>query len=551
MQKLSLLQIERQKYVPILPKSLENIASLDFEKKEPCTILPEIQPLFPELSKKPSLKVTASNPSLQSPLKIGVVLSGGQAPGGHNVISGIFDAMQKLHPESSLIGFLNGPSGIIKNQYIELKKELIDQYRNSGGFDIIGSGRTKIESEEQFIQTLNNVKFHNLDGLIVIGGDDSNTNAAMLSEYFLQKNVPTRVIGAPKTIDGDLKGAFVECSFGFDSASKTYSEIIGNILKDARSAKKYYYFIKLMGRSASHLTLECALATQPNLALIAEEIEAKHQTLAQVVSSIADLIVDRQKAGKEFGVILIPEGVIEFLHDMKALIHELNRILAQGSPHVIKLDLLKHRAEKIAYASAQLSRDSLATFNSLPQEIQLQLLLDRDPHGNVQVSRIETERLLIEMVTKELEKRRQAGGFRGKFSPQSTFCGYEGRSCLPSNFDCNYCYSLGTLAALLVARGITGFMAAISNLSDHPSKWEPVPISLPALMHMEEREGIIKPVIAKALVNLQGKPFVYFANIRDAWRLGDEYIQPGPIQFSGPDDIVNSITFTLMLEKGK
>ena len=525
MHQMSELQKARLKFQPIVPQILEEVTAVNCVSSTQVMLLPQIEALFPLLAQKKGLTVQniASTPT--EPLIVGIVLSGGQASGGHNVIAGVFDALKQFHPESRLIGFLNGPSGIVKGQTKEITQELLASYRNQGGFDIIGSGRTKIETMEQFIASLAIAQKFDLDGLVVVGGDDSNTNAALLAEYFLANSCKTKVIGVPKTIDGDLQNASIEMSFGFDTACKTYSEIIGNICRDALSAKKYYYFIKLMGRSASHITLECALAIQPNMALIGEEIAEQKKSLVEVVSSIADLIIERKKAGKEYGVILIPEGIVEFIEDCRVLISELNRLLAQGA----SVDAL--------------SPTIRATFEMLPNEIQSQLLLDRDPHGNVQVSKIETEKLFIALVTQELHNRNTAV----KFAAQPIFCGYEGRSCLPSNFDCTYCYALGTLAAILIARGHTGYIASLTGLNKPPQEWKPAPVLLPTMMHLEERDGKQKPVIAKALVNLQGKSFSLFAKLRNEWRLNDQYLQPGPIQFWGPQEIVERLSTTIAL----
>jgi diphosphate-dependent phosphofructokinase len=550
MQNVSPLQIARLGYVPELPDALKNITVLDLEPQAEATVLSEIKPLFPNLSHNPLLKlVTQKSSKPSSALKVGVVLSGGQAPGGHNVIAGIFDALKQLNPQSKLIGFLGGPSGILKNQYKEITEDFLSLYRNQGGFDIIGSGRTKIETDQQFNEALTTLQAHDMDALIVIGGDDSNTNAAVLAEFLCSKKSKTKVVGVPKTIDGDLQTATIEISFGFDSACKTYSEIIGNICKDALSAKKYYYFIKLMGRSASHITLDCALATQPNLALIAEEVQAKSMTLEQVVQGMADLVVERSKIGKDYGIFLIPEGIVEFLGDFKELIRELNKLLATTGSHFAKLESMNVSKEKIDYVLDHLSKSSKATYAYISEDIQLQLLLDRDPHGNVQVSKIETERLFIHMVAKELKERAARGFYKGKFAAQPIFCGYEGRSCLPSNFDCNYCYALGSLAALIVARGYTGYIASLTGLSGQLRTWNPSPTSLVSMLHLEERDGKTKPVIEKALVDLKGMVFSEFYKLRDSWRIEDTYIQPGPIQFFGPDNIVNTPTATIAMGK--
>ena len=512
---LSKLQKERLSYAPQVPEMLKEITRLDFTQGEGVRLAPEVRTQFPHLSQAKTVTCSTRSSDFE-PLVVGVVLSGGQAPGGHNVISGLFDALHACNPKCRLIGFLNGPSGIVSNSFIEITAEYLASYRNQGGFDIIGSGRTKIESSEQFERARNTCEQHALDGLVIIGGDDSNTNAAFLAEYFLEHSCKTCVVGVPKTIDGDLQSEEIEISFGFDSACKTYSEIVGNIMRDAISAKKYYYFIKLMGRSASHITLECALQCQPNMAIIGEEVEA--QSLDSVVRDICTMIEERRKLGKEYGVILIPEGIIEFLPDMKALITEINR---QGKGAVLQ------GAVK-------------TTFDMLPKEFQEQLMLDRDPHGNVQVSKIETERLFISLVTKALSK---------KISTQPIFCGYEGRSCLPSNFDANYCYSLGMLAALTVARRHTGYIVSFTNLSDDVSSWKPAVSPLVSMLHEEEREGKKKLVIEKTLVDLTGKAFLRFKELRNVWRLDDCYRQIGPIQFYGPKEISDTIPLTLQAGK--
>lgn len=444
----------------------------------------------------------------KTPLKVGIVLSGGPASGGHTVIAGVFDALKMEHPESQLIGFLDGPSGIIDNNSIGIDASLVEKFNHQGGFQMLGTGRTKIETEEQFEKSLKTALLHRLNGLIIVGGDDSNTNAAHLAEYFLAHNASIAVIGVPKTIDGDLKNEWVEASFGFDTAAKTYSASVGNICFDALSQKKYYFFVKVMGRTASHLVLECALQTRPNLALISEEIEANNQTLHQVISSIVDLIVERSKKGKDYGVILIPEGVIEFISDMKVLLKDL--------------------------------QPSSELFQSFPKEIQNQLLLEKDPHGNVQVSKIETERLLIALVEKELQQR---SDYKGKFSPQPLFFGYEGRSCTPSTFDDTYCYALGLTAVLLIQNQSTGYMATVSNLAKSFSDWTLHGSPLADMMELVEKKGKQVPVIKKGLVDLKGKPFAEFQSLREAWRMEDKYLSPGPIQFGS-----TSITKTLALE---
>lgn len=542
----------RLDYLPPLPPLLSDLESLElvtesFSSKTSSSS--KLKEMFPSIGNLPVVRFQKSKaPVKPTPLKVGVVLSGGQASGGHNVITGLLDGLIKLHPQSQLFGFLNGPKGIIENKSKILTEEVVAPYRNQGGFDLLGSGRDKIETPEQFQAAEATVKALGLDGLVIVGGDDSNTNAALLAEFFQSQKNPCRVIGVPKTIDGDLKNEWVEVSFGFDTAAKTYAEIIGNIARDAISAKKYYYFIKLMGRSASHITLECALQTQPNIALIGEEVEERKQTVANVVSDIADGVCLRAAEGKNFGIILIPEGIVEFIPEFKLLIQELNQQLAPAMPHAKKLESLPSREERLNYMKGLLSNPSAACFASLPSEIALQLLLDRDPHGNVQVSRIETERLFINLVEIELKKRKQLGKYNGKFSALPIFCGYEGRSALPSNFDSQYCYSLGHVAALLVHLKATGYLCAIKKLAAPVDDWEPMGAPLVPLMHLEERHGKSKPVIRKALVDLKGNPFNTFKKQRDLWKQQESYRYPGPIQFYGPSFLTEAPSMTLLLE---
>lgn len=514
----TLLQKLRLEFHPQRPAILRHLKELRTVPGDPFTVHDrELKKLFPHLSELPFLKFSSGKKDQHKSKKVGVVLSGGQAPGGHNVIIGLFDALKELNAGSSLIGFLNGPSGIIEKKYKELNAEFLAGYRNTGGFDMIGSGRTKIETPEQFAAAEKVCRELDLDGLVIIGGDDSNTNAALLAEYFLSKDCKTSVIGVPKTIDGDLKNEHIETSFGFDTACKVYSEIIGNLERDALSAKKYWFFVKIMGRSASHVALECALQTHPNITLIGEEIEAQKKTLEQIVNQITDVINKRAAQGKNYGVVIIPEGIIEFIPEFKQLIKELNQLLAEGK----NVD--------------QLSEQSAHVFHMLPELIQKQLLLDRDPHGNVQVSKIETERLLIEMVKPKVPK----------LSPQPLFCGYEGRSCFPSNFDCQYCYALGQVAALLIDGGATGYMACVSDLAFPVSDWKCSGVPLVSMMHMEVRKGKSKPVIRKALVDLDGAAFEYFAAHRNKWAIEDDYRFPGPIQYFGPSELTDVITLTL------
>lgn len=531
------LQEFRQAYVPDLPSLLSDLSHVVWKKVDkPLAEDPKIRSLFPHLAGHPLLQAEKGKRGVSAPLHVGVVLSGGQAPGGHNVIVGIHDCLKNLCPGSKLYGFLDGPAGIVSGKYRELTSELIDPYRNQGGFDMIGSGRVKIETQEQLSAALAAIQKLSLDGLVIIGGDDSNTNAALLAEYFLQNGCKTKVIGVPKTIDGDLKNPFVATSFGFDTACKVYAEMIGNIARDASSAKKYTHFIKLMGRSASHIALECAFATQPNLTLIGEEVAAEKMTLSEIVAQIADLVSARAELGKQYGVILVPEGLIEFIPEMAVLIKELNALLAA-----------EHSVTPVS-AAEKLTAASRTCFQALPSTIQQQLLLHRDPHGNVQVSLIETERLLMELVEKELQKREKAGTSKAKFSPVQHFFGYEGRAGFPSNFDCNYCYALGFVSALLIQEGATGYMATVSNLHLPASKWGIGGVPLTSLMRVEIRKGKEKPVIQKALVDLEGKPFKAFKRLRDAWKLDDHYLYPGPTQFYGDPSLTQTISHTLFLE---
>ncbi len=512
----NLLQKKRQEYQPPLPAILKNLKGVTLVKGKAMRAAPEIAKLFPHTHNQPLLK-TGKGSLPSAPLRIGVVFSGGQAAGGHNVIAGLFDALKALHPKSRLFGFLNGPGGIIGGKQKEITKELLAPYRNQGGFDLIGSGRGKIETEEQMQAALKTCK--ELDGLVIIGGDDSNTNAAVLAEYFLANGCKTKVVGVPKTIDGDLKNAHVAISFGFDTACKTYAEMISNIARDCMSAKKYYHFIKLMGRSASHITLECALLAQPNLALIGEEIAAKKISLAKIVDEIVDLIIERAEVGKNYGVILIPEGLVEFIPEMALLLSELNK-----NPDTSKL-----------------SSKSARCFQLLPEAIQKQLNFERDPHGNVNLSLIETERMLIELVTRALTIKKK----QDKFSAQPHFFGYEGRAGFPSNFDAHYCYALGYVAALIVRAGFTGYMSAVDGLSRPVDKWSVAAVPLAALLKLEVRKGKTKPVIEKALVDLKGEPFTRFAKKRNSWQIEDEYRFVGPIQFFGDTALIDATPISL------
>ncbi len=538
------LQKARHDYNPKLPDSLkQGIKNLNIAEGEPTSSAgdaDDIKAMFPGLfgSKAVTFRQNGANTE-QKTLNVGVILSGGQAPGGHNVIAGIFDALKEANPENKLFGFLGGPAGIIDGKYIEITGDYMDEFRNTGGFDIIGSGRTKLETREQFQKTRQTCKNLNVSAIVVIGGDDSNTNAAMLAEFFLENKAGIQVIGVPKTIDGDLKNEQIEASFGFDTATKVYSELIGNILKDANSAKKYWHFIKLMGRSASHIALECALKTRPNITLISEEVAQKDMSLAQIIDYMADIITKRAQKGKNFGIALIPEGLIEFIPEMKHLISTLNDKLATEE---VKTELASLPGQEIPYIKGLLEGKDSDLFNSLPRDIQLQLLLDRDPHGNVQVSKIETEKLLTEMLAVKLKG--------AKFSTQTHFFGYEGRCAAPSNFDADYCYSLGYNAFALIQAGLSGFISSVRNLTRPAEQWVAGGIPLTSMMNMEKRHGKMKPVIKKALVELNGAPFKKFSDNRATWALEDCYVYPGPIQYFGPSEVTDITTETIQLERG-
>jgi len=547
---ISALQKERAKYRPKLPLALKGAVKLvEGAKTESVANQKEIGELFPQTYGMPLVSFEAKDKeSPKEPVNVGVILSGGQAPGGHNVISGIFDGIKKINPDSKLYGFLGGPGGLVDHKYVELTAETIDEYRNTGGFDIIGSGRTKLEEEWQFDKGLKIAKDLDLNALVIIGGDDSNTNACVLAEYYSQKKAGVQVIGCPKTIDGDLKNEMIEASFGFDTATKVYSELIGNIQRDANSAKKYWHFIKLMGRSASHIGLECALKTQPNITLISEEVAAKRQTLGDIVDYMAGVVARRADNGENFGVALIPEGLIEFIPEMKILIEELNDLLAEGTETEKEFKMLR-KSHRLEWVASQLSKDSAKVFKSLPNGIANQLTLDRDPHGNVQVSLIETEKLLGEMVAVKLSGMKKSGKFSGKFSSQYHFFGYEGRCAAPSNFDADYCYSLGFTASVLVSEEKTGYMSSVKNLTAPADEWIAGGVPITMMMNLERRHGHMKPVIQKALVDLEGTPFKYFVSKRGEWAHGTHYIYPGPIQYFGPSEVCDQPTETLKLEK--
>ncbi len=548
------LQIERAKFNPVLPAILKNGPAAVSPKMGPATQSvadqETIRGLFPKSYGLPLVSfVKKANPAVKKKaVKIGVVLSGGPAPGGHNVIAGLFDALKKANPKNKLIGFLGGPSGILENKWIEITASLLAEYRNTGGFDIIQSGRTKIETPEQFAQTKKTMTDNGLAALIVVGGDDSNTNAALLGESFKADGLPTSVIGVPKTIDGDLKNDRIEASFGFDTATKIYSEMVGNICRDVNSARKYWHFIRLMGRSASHITLEVGFKTQPNIVLVGEEVLSMKMTLAQVVDAVAGVVARRAEQKKNFGVALIPEGLIEFIPEMKDLISGLNDVLAKNEA---RLAGLANFDEKKKMVLDELEAPLSKLMASLPSGIQSQLMLDRDPHGNVQVSQIDTEKLLIGMVKARLSERKKAGAFVGKFSALSHFFGYEGRCGAPSNFDANYCYALGANAAALALNGLTGLLSSVTNLTKPPLQWECGGVPLTMMMNVERRKGKEKPVIQKALVLLDGAPFLALQKSREAWAMNDEYLFPGPIQFFGPASVTDLPTKTLQFERGK
>ncbi len=543
----SALQIARAAYQPKLPKGLQgNVKAVAGEPTQSVADQEEIKKLFPNTYGMPLIKFENTNEaSTFAPMNVGVILSGGQAPGGHNVISGLFDGLKKLNPANRLYGFLMGPGGLVDHNYKELTAEYIDEYRNTGGFDIIGSGRTKLEKEDQFEKGYEILKELDIKALVIIGGDDSNTNACVLAEYYAAKKYGIQVIGCPKTIDGDLKNDQIETSFGFDTACKTYSEVIGNIERDCNSARKYWHFIKLMGRSASHIALECALQVQPNYTIISEEVEAKDLSLDDIVTSIAQTVADRAAEGNNFGTVLIPEGLIEFIPAMKRLIAELNDLLAKNGEEFAKV---AHNQQR-QYIIDHLSEANAAIYASLPEGVARQLSLERDPHGNVQVSLIETEKLLSEMVGNKLAAWKKEGKYVGKFSALHHFFGYEGRCAAPSNFDADYCYSLGVTASALIANGKTGYMASVKNLTAPADKWIAGGIPITMMFNMERRNGEMKPVIRKALVDLNGKPFKALAAHRAEWAKQTAFVYPGPIQYFGPSEVCDQPTKTLQLEQ--
>ena len=545
---ISALQKERAGYQPKLPKALQGAVKVqEGAPTQSVDNQEDIKKLFPNTYGMPLVEFVPADSANNAKINVGIILSGGQAPGGHNVISGLFDEVKKLNPENRLYGFLMGPGGLVDHNYIEITAENLQAYRNTGGFDMIGSGRTKLEKEEQFEKGLEILRKLDIKAVVIIGGDDSNTNACVLAEYYAAKQYGVQVIGCPKTIDGDLKNDQIETSFGFDTATKTYSELIGNIERDCNSARKYWHFIKLMGRSASHIALECALQTQPNICLVSEEIESKDQTLNDIVEYIAGVVAYRAEQGNNFGVVLIPEGLIEFIPAIGRLIQELNDLLAAHGADYLNLDKDAQRK----YILEHLSAENKATFETLPEGVARQLSLDRDPHGNVQVSLIETEKLISEMVAAKLDQWKKEGKYAGKFSPLHHFFGYEGRCAAPSNFDADYCYALGSSAAQLIANGKTGYMAIVKNTTAPADQWKAGGVPITMMMNMERRNGEMKPVIRKALVELDGAPFKTFAAQREKWAKETCYVYPGPIQYWGPSSVCEQTTKTLELEQAK
>lgn len=545
----SALQIARAAYVPKMPVALRgSVRAVEGAATEAAGDKEEIKRLFPHTYGMPAVtfeRGDAADP--MPPINAGVILSGGQAPGGHNVIAGLFDGLKAANPESRLFGFILGPGGLVEHKYMELTADIIDEYRNTGGFDMIGSGRTKLERREQFDKGLEILKELGISALVIIGGDDSNTNAAVLAEYYRSIGAGVSVIGCPKTIDGDLKNDLIETSFGFDTACKVYSEVIGNIQRDCNSARKYWHFIKLMGRSASHIALECALQTHPNVCIISEEVEANDLSLDEIVNRIARVVARRAAEGNNFGTVLIPEGLIEFIPAMKRLIAELNDFLARNKA---EFKMIK-KSVRHSYLISKLSKENAALYASLPEGVARQLALDRDPHGNVQVSLIETEKLLAEMVDNRLSEWKEEGRYRGKFATQMHFFGYEGRCAAPSNYDADYCYSLGYAASCLIRAGKTGYMASVRNTTAPAAEWTAGGIPITMMMNMEQRDGVMKPVIRKALVQLDGAPFRAYAAMRDEWAMTTDYVYPGPIQYFGPSEVCDTPTKTLQLEQGK
>ena len=544
----SALQVARAAYQPKLPKALQgSVIAVEGEPTQSVGNQEEIKAMFPNTYGMPVITFEEGEQKPMDAINVGIILSGGQAPGGHNVISGLYDGVKSLNPNSKLYGFLMGPGGLVDHKYVEFNDEFINEYRNTGGFDIIGSGRTKLEKESQFESGIEILRQLGIKALVIIGGDDSNTNACVLAEYYAAKNYGVQVIGCPKTIDGDLKNDQIETSFGFDTACKTYSELIGNIQRDCNSARKYWHFIKLMGRSASHIALECALQTQPNVCLVSEEVEQKNMSLDDVVTYISGIVAARAAEGNNFGTVLIPEGLIEFIPAIKKLIAELNEVLTD--PATGESRVFANAEEQIAFVKGNIAPENLAILESLPADVARQLCLDRDPHGNVQVSLIETEKLLSRMVATKLDAWKKEGKFCGKFSAQHHFFGYEGRCAAPSNYDADYCYSLGYNASRLIANGKTGYMSIIQNTTAPAAEWIAGGVPITMMMNMERRNGAMKPVIRKALVELDGAPFKFFAAHREEWAQNTCYVYPGPIQYWGPTEVCDQCTKTLALEK--
>ena len=544
----SALQVARAAYQPKLPQALKGaVVAVEGAATQSVGNQEEIKAMFPNTYGMPVITFEAGEQKPMEAFNVGIILSGGQAPGGHNVISGLYDGVKSLNPNSKLYGFLMGPGGLVDHKYVEFNDDFIDEYRNTGGFDIIGSGRTKLEKEAQFESGIEILRELGIKALVIIGGDDSNTNACVLAEYYAAKKYGVQVIGCPKTIDGDLKNDQIETSFGFDTACKTYSELIGNIQRDCNSARKYWHFIKLMGRSASHIALECALQTQPNVCLVSEEVEQKNMSLDDVVTHIANIVAARAAEGNNFGTVLIPEGLIEFIPAIKKLIAELNEVLTD--PATGESREFANAEEQIAFVKSNIAPENLAILESLPADVARQLCLDRDPHGNVQVSLIETEKLLSRMVATKLDAWKNEGKFNGKFSAQHHFFGYEGRCAAPSNYDADYCYSLGYNASRLIANGKTGYMSIIKNTTAPAAEWIAGGVPITMMMNMERRNGAMKPVIRKALVELDGAPFKFFAAHREEWAKNTCYVYPGPIQYWGPTEVCDQCTKTLALEK--
>ncbi|MBE6280690.1 MAG: diphosphate--fructose-6-phosphate 1-phosphotransferase [Bacteroides sp.] len=544
----SALQIARAAYQPKLPKALKGaVIAKEGEATQSVADQEAIKALFPNTYGMPLIQFVEGEAVEYPAINVGVILSGGQAPGGHNVISGLFDGIKKLNKDSKLYGFILGPGGLVDHKYMELTAEIVEEYRNTGGFDIIGSGRTKLEKEDQFEKGYEIIKELGINALVIIGGDDSNTNACVLAEYYAAKKYGVQVIGCPKTIDGDLKNEMIETSFGFDTACKTYSEMIGNIQRDCNSSRKYWHFIKLMGRSASHIALECALQVQPNLCIVSEEVEANNMSLDDVVTYIAQAVATRAAEGNNFGTVLIPEGLIEFIPAMKKLIAELNDFLAHNAAEFAMVK----KSQQREYIISKLSKENADIYASLPEGVARQLTLDRDPHGNVQVSLIETEKLLSDMVAVKLAQWKEEGKYVGKFAAQHHFFGYEGRCAAPSNFDADYCYSLGYTASMLIANGKTGYMSSVRNTTAPAEEWIAGGVPITMMMNMERRHGEMKPVIQKALVKLDGAPFKKFAACREEWAKETCYVYPGPIQYFGPTEVCDEPTKTLQLEQAK